>query len=306
MPGPFAGCRRGGALSRPLHSPGVRRIALDAGGLTLSALLAEPPGAPGPPRATIVALHGGGMNASYFDGQAHSSLSLLTLAAGLGYTVLAVDRPGYGDSAQKLPDGQKLVEQAEALRLALRDFASGHPLGAGVFLLAHSYGGKLALTAAARGLHDELIGVDVSGCGHRYATAPPTLDPGLSGSGNPRLNWGPLRLYPPNTFTLAASVVAGMPAWEATEAARWEQVFPEVAAGVRVPVRLTFAEHEAWWRHDAEAVSELTGLLTAPRLLVEHQPAAGHNISLGWAARSYHLRALGFLEECLQPRPVNP
>ncbi|MFD5080854.1 alpha/beta hydrolase, partial [Streptomyces sp. NPDC058371] len=27
---------------------------------------------------------------------------------------------------------------------------------------------------------------------------------------------------------------------------------------------------------------------------------AGHNISLGQAARSYHLRALAFFEECLQ------
>ncbi|MER5768944.1 alpha/beta hydrolase [Streptomyces sp. NPDC001985] len=285
-------------MSRPLHSPGVRRVSLDAAGLTLSALLAEPSG---PPRATVVALHGGGMSAGYFDGQAHPTLSLLALGAALGYTVLAVDRPGYGASAPKLPEGQTLAEQSAALRLALDDFTSRHATGAGLFVLAHSYGGKLALTAAAHGLHDALIGLDISGCGHRYAAPPPEVRPG-TGHGTIRLNWGPLGLYPVETFSLAGSVVAGMPVREGAEAARWEESFPAVAARVRVPVRLTFAEHEAWWRHDAETLAELSRLLAAPRVLVDRQPAAGHNISLGWAARAYHLRALGFLEECLQPR----
>ncbi|GLF96697.1 alpha/beta hydrolase [Streptomyces yaizuensis] len=294
----------GGALSRPPHSAGVRRIALDAGGPTLSALLAE---ADGPPRATILALHGGGMTAAYFDGQAHPGLSLLTLGAALGYTVLAVDRPGYGSSAAALPDGATLAEQAATLRRALDDHAGRSPLGAGVFVVAHSYGGKLALTAAARGLHDDLVGIDISGCGHRYAAPPPNGGPpAFGGHGGPRLNWGPLTLYPPQTFALAGSVVAPMPLREAAEAARWERTFPTVAAGVRVPVRLTFAEHEGWWRHDPEALEELSGLLSADRLLIDRQPAAGHNISLGWAARAYHLRALGFLEECLQARVSGP
>jgi hypothetical protein len=70
-----------------------------------------------------------------------------------------------------------------------------------------------------------------------------------------------------------------------------------------VPVRLTFAEHESWWRHDRAALTELSAAFrAAPRVSVEQQPDAGHNISLGWAARSYHLRALAFLEECLGPR----
>ncbi|GGZ16354.1 thioesterase [Streptomyces inusitatus] len=266
--------------------------------MTLSALLAEPPG---PPRATVLAVHGGGMNAHYFDGRAHPTLSLLTLGAELGYTVLAVDRPGYGASAAALPEGLTLDGQADALRSALDDFAARRPLGAGLFVLAHSYGGKVALTAAARGLHPALLGLDISGCGHRYAAKPASTGTATGFGGGRGLNWGPLGLYPPDTFRLAATAVADVPVCEGAEAARWEERFPAVAAGVRVPVRLTFAEHEGWWRHDPEAISELTGLLAAPRLLVDRQPGAGHNISLGWAARAYHLRAFGFLEECLQP-----
>jgi pimeloyl-ACP methyl ester carboxylesterase len=143
--------------SQPGTSAGVRRLSLPAGDITLSALLAEPAHA-GPshagssdagPRATVVALHGSGMSAGYFDGQAHPDLSLLALGARLGYTVLALDRPGYGESAARLPDGAPLANQAALVTAALRAFAAGHQTGAGLFVLAHSHGGKLALTVAA-------------------------------------------------------------------------------------------------------------------------------------------------------------
>ena len=70
-----------------------------------------------------------------------------------------------------------------------------------------------------------------------------------------------------------------------------------------MPVRFTFAEHEVWWQHDQQAGARLRSQLSsAPRVVTEHQPDAGHNISLGWMARAYHLRALGFAEECLRSR----
>ncbi|MHA6758342.1 alpha/beta hydrolase [Streptacidiphilus sp. PAMC 29251] len=279
-------------------SPGVREISLHAAGTTLSALLAVPEQTP--PRATVVALHGSGMSAGYFDGQAHPDQSLLTLGAALGFTVLAVDRPGYGRSAAGLPYGQNLGDQACTLRSALKDFGSRYETGAGLFLLAHSFGGKLALTsAAATDDPSELLGLDISGCGHRYAVGPEEIqDP--HGDGSLRRNWGALRLYPPNTFQSSASVISPLPARERREAERWQQSFGDLASCIRVPVRFTFAEHEHWWHHDEDTLADLrTQMPSAPRLLVERQQGAGHNISLGWAARPYHLRALGFLEDCL-------
>ncbi|GAA1015465.1 thioesterase [Streptomyces sp. F-3] len=295
------------ALTPGTLSPGVRRITLDAAGLTLSALLAQP--AHGAPRATVVALHGGGMSAGYFDGRAHPGQSLLRLGARLGYTVLAPDRPGYGASADALPEGQCLAEQADSLHAALDDFVRRHDTGAGLFLLAHSYGGKLALAAAAR---DDgrvprdagrgLLGLDISGLGHRYAVLPEEL-PNERGHGHWTRTWGKLRLYPPGTFRGSGALVAPMPVREREEALRWPETFASLAARVRVPVRLTFAEHEAWWRHDDDTLAALREEFGgAPRVVVDRLPGAGHNISLGWAARSYHLRALGFLEECLALR----
>ncbi|MGC5031154.1 alpha/beta hydrolase [Micromonospora sp. DT229] len=279
----------------------VRPITLDANGISLSALVGIPQQAP---RGTILALHGAGMSAGYFHGSADPGASLLRLGAQLGMTVLAVDRPGYRLSADRLPEGQYLADQASAVAAAMRDFATRHPTGAGVVVLAHSFGGKVALSLAAGGSVPDLLGLDISGCGHRYAVT----DPDLSGVGadRPRVtSWGPLRLYPPTTFRSSRELVAPLPAREAHEVRRWPEMFRQLAPGVRVPVRFTFAEYEPWWRHDLDTLADLRSRLTAaPQVRTERQLHAGHNISLGWTARSYHLRVIGFAEELIAAKGI--
>ncbi|MGW7821410.1 alpha/beta hydrolase [Streptomyces puniciscabiei] len=276
-------------LDAPPPAP-VRQVTVHADGVQLSGLLCEP--ASRAPRAMVVALHGAGMRAGYFHGRAHPSLSLLTLGAALGFSVLALDRPGYGLSSTRFPDGRSLSEQSAILHAALGDMRARYATGAGVFLLAHSFGGKLALTHAAESSAGHLLGVDISGCGHRYA---PGSDKVL-GSRDRRvawqLHWGPLRLYPAGTHTTSRTLVAPMPPHETAEALSWPSVFRGLAPRIRVPVRLTFAEHERWWRHDDQALEEIRGALSGAPVQVDRQPDAGHNISLGWAARPYHLRAL--------------
>ncbi|MDG4765850.1 alpha/beta fold hydrolase [Solwaraspora sp. WMMD406] len=274
-------------------SGGVRPIRLDVAGVPLSGLLGEPEWTS--PRGVVVALHGAGMTAGYFHGRAHPDQSLAELGRSLGFTVLALDRPGYGASSAVLPHGQSVAEQAALLRGVLAWYADRHAVGAGFFLLAHSYGGKVALTAAAQESGDGLIGLDISGCGHEYLPDHP-----LAGPGHWRRHWGSLRCYPPNTFRLSELTVAPIPERELAEVSQWPEVFATVAARVRVPVRFTFAQYEGWWRHDEPAVADLVSRFTGtPRVVVDRQPDSGHNISLGWAARAYHLRAIGFLEECL-------
>ncbi|MFF2217061.1 alpha/beta hydrolase [Streptomyces antibioticus] len=285
-----------------LTAPQVRATTLHADGLTLSALLAEPVDTT--PRAVLVALHGAGMRAGYFDNRARPGLSLLTLGARLGYTVLAVDRPGYGLSAARLPHGLALTDAAHVLHAALADFAARHATGAGLLLVAHSYGGKLAM-AAADTLGDTLIGMDISGLGNRLAVDPHQL-PGPGGRGEWRKHWGALRLYPPDAFRLGQALLSPVPEIEAAQGPSWPTLYPELAARVRVPVRFTFAEQEQWWRHDEAAVAALTRPFVSAPVRVDRQPDAGHNISLGWTARTYHLRVCGFLEECLLGRDARP
>ncbi|MGW0329115.1 MULTISPECIES: alpha/beta hydrolase [unclassified Nocardia] len=273
--------------SAALLSPGVHRITLDAAGIPMSGLLSTP--ALALPRATIVALHGAGMSAAYFHGRAHPDVSLLSTATRLGYAVLALDRPGYGASVDALPDGQSLTDQAETVRAALADFTADNEVGAGMFLLGHSFGGKLALTMATE---SEFCGVDVSGCGHLYSEDTETK--------MWQRNWGDLQLYPPGTFARSGAAVDSTPMLELVDAAAWPQTFAELADRIRIPVRFSFAEQEKWWRTDDAALADLSALLaSAPRRGLTRVPQAGHNISLGWAARAYHTSALAFFETCL-------
>jgi hypothetical protein len=101
-------------------------------------------------------------------------------------------------------------------------------------------------------------------------------------------------------FWASQQVVAPMPAREVNTVAGWIRLSEAILPRIRVPVRFTFAEHEAWWHHGDEEITDLTARLsTAPRIAIDRLPQAGHNISLGWAARAYHLKALAFAEECL-------
>ncbi|MGW1773288.1 alpha/beta hydrolase [Streptomyces sp. NPDC002104] len=287
-----------GVVSSPV-SPGVRRVTLGSGReAPVTGLLAgpEPQDGPGPARALIVALHGGGMSAGYYDGQAHPDVSLLALGARLGYAVLALDRPGYGPYAGLEPDGQGVADQAGAVGEALEEVAGELP----VLLLGHSFGGKVALSLAADRPPPGLVGVDVSGVGHRLAVPAGRAARG-AGFGTRQLDWGPtFGLYPPGTFRASRSVVAPMPRREVESVAGWTGGGADVLGRVTVPVRFTFAEHEAWWLHGPDDVADLTGRLArAPRVVVDRLAGAGHNVSLGWAARTYHLRVFAFLEECL-------
>jgi pimeloyl-ACP methyl ester carboxylesterase len=265
-------------------------LTLDAGGIPLSALLAEP--AAQAPRATILAIHGRGTGAAYWN-------AFLPLATAQGFAVLAIDRPGYGESAEFLPEGLPLADQATALHTALKDYSRTHDTGAGVFLLGHSDGGKVALHTAATEGPLPLLGLDTSGTGYRYH--PEALHfPTTLGGGATKLNWGPLNLYPPGTFRASRTLLSPTPPREEAETIHWPRQFEELAPHVRIPVRLTFAEHEHWWELDEATLAEMTSHLTAaPSATTAHLPSAGHNITLGLTAPAYHQAVLTFLEQCL-------
>ncbi|WP_051711615.1 alpha/beta hydrolase [Streptomyces sp. NRRL S-350] len=284
-------------------APRTRSLVLDAGGIPLSALVAEPEHTA--PKAVILAIHGRGMRAAYFAGPAHPDTSLLTLAADLGYTVLAVDRPGHRASAHRLPHGQLIADQGATVHAALTDYARAHPVGAGVQLLAHSFGGKIALHLAAHWPHHPrlpLLGADINGLAQHYAPGAWEHPDDLAGGG--RLNWGPLHLYPPGTFHAARTLLTPVPALESRELATWPERYRTLAARVRVPVRLTLAEHEHWWRLDTAARTALTAAFPPGLARLTTARGAGHNLSLGHAARPYHLRALAFTDDCLTHRPT--
>jgi pimeloyl-ACP methyl ester carboxylesterase len=117
----------------------------------------------GAPRATIVALHGGGYSAGYWDHPLDPAASLLTLGPALGYRVVAIDRPGYGASHGLVRDSVRADLQTEIAADLIDTLRTDSDTGAGVFLIGHSMGAVLALHMAASARAGAIAGLDISG-----------------------------------------------------------------------------------------------------------------------------------------------
>lgn len=281
--------------------PRPRVVIVD--GVPMSAMVTEAES----PKAVIVAIHGGGTTAIYFDCPGHPSFSLLRTGAGAGFTVVALDRPGYGSSAP-YPEAVSRPEQRTDLAYgAIERILGQSPRGAGLFLMGHSGGCELTMRMAADGRGGDLLGVELAGTGRHYHPAAremlKTATRERRPSGLRELLWHPERLYPPEVLT-GATVYPGAPPYEDLMVSNWaRQDFPALAPAVRVPVHFTIAEHERVWETDTSAVTELAAIFSgAPRFIVHRQSDAGHNISLGYAAPAYHATVFSFAEQCIVAR----
>jgi pimeloyl-ACP methyl ester carboxylesterase len=283
---------------RPGAGPTVSEFRLPVADTVLSGLLAEP-AVPEEVAGVIVALHGAGMHAGYFDSRAAPRLSLLELGRQHGYTVWSVDRPGIGASADLPDDRITLAGQAALLLDALDEFSKSHPTGAGFLLVGHSYGLKVAWAMAAEPKGRTLLGVEGSGAGVRYGFDWNSRHRQRSLGSDPGDMWGPPVLYPEGTRERSRLPLHRMPPVQVAEGERWPDDIRAMGPRIRVPLRLTFGQHETLWPIDPASLDEIrTVLCAAPSLTIEIEPCGAHNLSLGWAACPYHLKVLAFAESC--------
>ncbi len=265
-------------------------------GVPMSALVAESPD----PRAVVVALHGGATTSAYFDCPGHPELSLLRLAVAHGYTVIALDRPGYGASAA-YPDAMARPEQRVALTFGVIERIAP---STDLFLLGHSMGCELALHLAA--VRPEILGVSLAGTGRRYHAAAQEMLKDASPARRPRglreLLWEPARLYPPDV--IGAGLSSDGTAYEGDVVRTWSrQDFPALAGQVKAPVQFVAGEHENVWESDAQALAGIGAMFTAsPRVQTGELADSGHNLSVGLTAPIYHRKVLSFADECVAER----
>lgn len=288
----------------------VSRVVVEVDGIPLSALISTAR----EPRAVILALHGGAAMSAYFDDPDRPRSSLLRIGAALGFTVIAVDRPGYGSSsayAEEMDSTQRRVDLVyAALDKLLGSDSDSDSTGAGVFLLGHSIGCPFAIQMAADERGADLLGIEIAGTGlHHHAYMLEAAErrraqrvSARSGLGLYSLLWTPADLYPSEVVG-GARFASPTPEYERTVGESWSDEFPKLAARIAVPVHYSLGEYERVWRTGSEAMAEVAALFTAsPRVDVDELARSGHNLSVGVTAAAYHLKILSFIEECVVAR----
>ncbi|WP_427891753.1 alpha/beta hydrolase [Kribbella sp. GL6] len=255
------------------------------------------------PRGLVIALHGGTYDSAYYETGAGS---LLELAEPLGLCVVALDRPGYGATADLDPLHLSFTGQTDVLLEAVQDSIEQIEPQSGVVLVGHSIGGMIALHVAAR-KPAGLKGVEVSGLGAVWR--PGMLEMWSSfvsdaanlvvpAEPHAQVMFGPEGTYAEAQRAADAGLIRPMPMPELVDVVRWADDFPTVAAGIEVPVSLTFAEHDNIWMTDEAARTAAAALFTnAPQVDINLLRTAGHCAEWHNAGRAYNLRQLAFVEE---------
>lgn len=271
------------------------------GDLALSARERRPAGRP---RGIILALHGGGYGAGYWD---FPPTSLLDVAAERGHLGVAIDRPGYGAAFDR---PMPLAEQADAM-LDLADELRAREGGVPLLLAGHSMGGILALTAAARPrAATALAAIDACGVPLRYTDAmQAALDarrlnagethfPALGDAHARQAFFGADADFDPAALAYDAALRAPVPGAELPDAADAPRNLPALMRRITLPVRLSFAADEASSVADAAVAAEARAHLAASRrALVRFEAHSGHNISLHHVGRAFHHATIDWLEE---------
>lgn len=282
---------------------GVHQTELCGGGLTLSALTAEPPGEC---RGSLLALHGGGARAAYWDSPVSQADSLVRLASQLGWRVLAPDRPGYGAS---FGHGLSTEAQAELFEeIAATWLTPGTPL----VVVGHSLGAIVSLRLAARNRGAGLAGVAVGGVPLVYTPEQSQrmlqVDTGavhvahrtIAATGRPSPGdwYGPEGTYDERVFDFRRELVSPTPSAEFFDARDAPVLLPPLLGQITVPIQWAVAEHERTAAPPEQLVRAAeAALVRAPVVESLTVHGSGHNMSLAGMARSYHLRVLAFAEQ---------
>ena len=280
-------------------------ISIGAGTMKLSGRFL--PVTNGQPRALLVALHGGGNTSKYFD---TPPPSLLELCASLGYSILALNRPGYGATTSVPRDQLSFDGQVPILRQALEEIWNDYgQQSAGMFLIGHSIGGMLSLLLAAENSHERLLGLNMTGSGailHAQTKAAfatlvsdaPTVV--IDQPTKVAVTYGPSWSYPEELAKQDPERDVSIPMLEFADAQTREERLPRVAADVRVPVQFIVGEYDGIWRGDLEALSHVAKMFTAaPFVDVGMQRMTGHSVELHTLARAFYMKILAFVEECI-------
>jgi pimeloyl-ACP methyl ester carboxylesterase len=282
------------------------RITVD--GYTVAATL-HLAGAPHPGSPLLVALHGGTFTSEYFCIAGSPTGSFVDIATRNGFSVLRMDRPGYGASDLLPEDENTFVRQAELLDSAISCMLDDCAAET-VVLVGHSIGGIVALEIAARQPDWRLTGVTISGMGaaipaggaaEQLGALPFTGVVDLPFKEREPLWYGPASSVSADAVVSARSSFAPAPMIELKSAPKWAaQRLDEAALAITVPIHHTLGEFDALWDASPSA-RDLFLAKFNPTLAVHSEIMAGvgHCIDHHLLGAAMHYSQLAFAHQCM-------
>ena len=257
-------------------------------------------------RPLLVALHGAGYDARYFDAP---DASVHERALDAGFSFAAITRPGYPAdeaSARAQPDfsGSAVVVSAAIAEL----WQQNSTRCSGVVLIGHSVGAAISVHIASGKNDWPLVGVAISGIGDRPAPAPVDM---FSRMPVDRLLTIPFSLarrffygddvqLPDGFAGRFSDLLVPFPSRDVVEVnSSWSGDLPAVASRVTVPVHYRLAEFDQLWWVSDERVRAFAGYFVgSPSVDADIWRGAGHNIEHHLNGRSYTADVLRFAEAC--------
>lgn len=268
----------------------------------------------------VVCLHGGTYTARYFHVDATYSASVQSNS--LALPLVAINRPGYGDSTSffPIPKGSSYMEEygiwlhRYILPTLWEEFGKPRNCNS-IVLLCHSLGTPGAIVAA--GMHARegaeasypLAGMIASGfgCQTTHSTSnsvatpteetPDSVVMPIAFKDNMMLPEGHCD---PEIYQYSEELNHPMPVEERScMRTVWRAKWKEMTGDVQAPVMFALAEHDGWWKGTAEHVQEFAaGFANSERVDGSLIIGAPHNLEMSYWAAGWYARCFGFALEC--------
>lgn len=259
----------------------------------------EEPGGSGLP--LLVCIPGGSYNSRYFDVAGHS---LIVAAHEAGFSIVALDRPGYQGS-DPLEGDITFAKSAAVLDAAIAELWTRYAdTTTGVVLIGHSMGGAIAIHIASGSPSWPLLGISVTSIHtdapehvtQAWNSIPAEATIPFSREQRIQFMYGPEGSYDPAVVDDAEVSTDMIPVAELLEVVGpWTSDFARLASTVTVPVHYALAEHEALWISTDENVDTFReAFASSPAVTAERVIGSGHNIDHHAGSDGFHARQLDF------------